>query len=168
MALHNWGEMWHVFPHSWQCLTLLLSGGIRLSLSLNYINFIIMELLWSIMEYGIIFLRIKCPFFSSILDSSVIKTLERHFITLSECLSNALITEKSNLDERNGQLIRGSYFNTWLFPRTKDSVKRTRCIISSINILPEQSDSESQALSHSQVPSLQIPWELQSLLAKQT
>ena len=42
---------------------------------------------------------------SSKLDSPVIKTLERHFFTLSECLSNNLITGESDLDERNGQLI---------------------------------------------------------------
>ena len=52
---------------------------------------------------------ISCPFLLSKLDSPVIKTLERHFFTLSECLSNVLITGESNLDERNGQLIRGSF-----------------------------------------------------------
>ena len=44
----------------------------------------------------------SCPFLSSKLYS-VIKTLERHFFTLSECLSNVLITGESNLDERIGQ-----------------------------------------------------------------
>ena len=43
------------------------------------------------------------------LDSPVIKTLERRFFTLSDCLSNVLITGKSNFDEINGQLIRGSF-----------------------------------------------------------
>ena len=43
------------------------------------------------------------------LDSPVIKTLERRFFTLSHCLSNVLITGKSNFDEINGQLIRGSF-----------------------------------------------------------
>ena len=52
---------------------------------------------------------ISCPFLSSKLDSPVIKTLERHFFTLSECLSNVLITGESNFDERNVQLIRGSF-----------------------------------------------------------
>ena len=50
---------------------------------------------------------ISCPFLSSKLDSTVIKTLERHF--LSECLSNVLIIGESNLGERNGQLIGGSF-----------------------------------------------------------
>ena len=45
----------------------------------------------------------QLPIFSSKLDSLVIKTLE-----LSECLSNVLITGESDLDERNGKLIRGS------------------------------------------------------------
>ena len=36
-------------------------------------------------------------------NSPVIKTLERHFFTLSECLSNVLITRESNFDEINGQ-----------------------------------------------------------------
>ena len=35
-------------------------------------------------------------------------------------------------------------------------------------MLPEQSDSTSQSLSQLQVPSLQMPWELQSLSIKQT
>ena len=44
---------------------------------------------------------ISCPFLLSKLDSPVIKTLERHFFTLS--LSNVLITGASNFDERNVQ-----------------------------------------------------------------
>ena len=52
---------------------------------------------------------ISCPFLSSKLDSPVIKTLERHFFTLSDCLSNVLITRESNMDEKNGQLIGGSF-----------------------------------------------------------
>ena len=48
-------------------------------------------------------------FLSSKLESPVIKTLERHFFTLSECLFNVLITGESNLDERNGQLIGGPF-----------------------------------------------------------
>ena len=43
---------------------------------------------------------ISCPFLSSKLDSSEIKTLEKHFFTLSKCLSNVLTTGESNLDER--------------------------------------------------------------------
>ena len=43
------------------------------------------------------------PFLSSKLDSPVIKTLERHFFTLSKCLSNVLITGESIFDEKNGQ-----------------------------------------------------------------
>ena len=35
-------------------------------------------------------------------------------------------------------------------------------------MLPEQSDFTSQSISHLQVPSLQGPWELQSLSIKQT
>ena len=46
---------------------------------------------------------ISCPFHSSKLDSPVIKTLESHFFTLSECPSNVLSTGESNFDERNGQ-----------------------------------------------------------------
>ena len=42
-------------------------------------------------------------FFSSKLDYPVIKTLERHFFTLSECLFNVLISGESNLDEKKGQ-----------------------------------------------------------------
>ena len=38
--------------------------------------------------------------FSSRLDSPVIKTLETHFFTLSECVSNVLITGESNFDEK--------------------------------------------------------------------
>ena len=34
------------------------------------------------------------------LDSPVIKTLEIHFFTLSECVSNVLITGESNFDEK--------------------------------------------------------------------
>jgi hypothetical protein len=34
-------------------------------------------------------------------DSPVIKTLERHFFTLSECLSNVYITEESNFGKKN-------------------------------------------------------------------
>ena len=41
--------------------------------------------------------------FSPKLDSTLIKTLEKHFFTLSECFSNVLITGESNLDERNGK-----------------------------------------------------------------
>ena len=47
---------------------------------------------------------ISCPLFSSKLDSPVIKTLERH-----ECLTNVLITGKSNFDERNLQLVRVAF-----------------------------------------------------------
>ena len=43
---------------------------------------------------------ISYPFLSSKLDSSEIKTLEKHFFTLSKCLSNVLTTGESNLDER--------------------------------------------------------------------
>ena len=43
------------------------------------------------------------PFLSSKLDSPIIKTLERHFFTLSECLSDVSITGESDFDERNGQ-----------------------------------------------------------------
>ena len=57
--------------------------------------------------------KISWPFFLSKLDSLVIKTLNRPFFTLSECLSNVLITGKSHFDENNGQrnvqLIRGSF-----------------------------------------------------------
>ena len=56
---------------------------------------------------------ISCTFLSSKLVSPVIETLERHFFTLSECLSNVLITGESDFDERYGQhcvqLIRGSF-----------------------------------------------------------
>ena len=47
-------------------------------------------------------------FFHPKLDSPVIKILEKNFI-LSDCLSNVLITWESNLDERNGLLIRDSF-----------------------------------------------------------
>ena len=46
---------------------------------------------------------ISGAFISSKLDSPVIKTLERHFFTLSECLSSVLISGESNFDEKNGQ-----------------------------------------------------------------
>ena len=39
----------------------------------------------------------------------VINTRRDPFFTLSECLSNVLITGEPNLDERNGQMIRGSF-----------------------------------------------------------
>ena len=42
-------------------------------------------------------------FFPSKLDFPVIKTLERHFFKLSECLSYVLITGESNFDEKNVQ-----------------------------------------------------------------
>jgi hypothetical protein len=61
---------------------------------------------------------ISCPFISSKLDSPVIKTLERHFFTLSECLSNILITEESDLDERNGQLIRDISLQKFLLKKS--------------------------------------------------
>ena len=51
---------------------------------------------------------ISLPFLSSKLDPPVIKTLERLFFYI-ECLSNVLITGESNLDDRNGQMIRGSF-----------------------------------------------------------
>ena len=51
----------------------------------------------------------SCPLLSSKLDSPVIKTLERHFFTLSECFSNVLIKGESNFDERNVQ----EMFNSW-------------------------------------------------------
>ena len=33
----------------------------------------------------------------------------KKFFTLSECVSNVLITGESNFDERNAQMIRGSF-----------------------------------------------------------
>ena len=39
--------------------------------------------------------------FSQRLDSTVIKTLETHFFTLSERVSNVLITGESNFDEKS-------------------------------------------------------------------
>ena len=57
-------------------------------------------------------------FLSSKLDSPVIKTLERHFFTLNGCLSNGLISEESNLDERNGQLIRGSFLKKYFLKKS--------------------------------------------------
>ena len=48
-------------------------------------------------------------FFSLKLDSPVIKTLERHFFELSECVSNVLITEESDFDEKSVQLTRVSF-----------------------------------------------------------
>ena len=42
---------------------------------------------------------ISWTFLSSKLDSPGIKILERHFFTLSECLSNVLIPGESNFDE---------------------------------------------------------------------
>ena len=47
--------------------------------------------------------------FSSKLDSPVIKTLETQFLTLSECVSNVLITGESNFDEKSVQLPRVSF-----------------------------------------------------------
>ena len=61
---------------------------------------------------------ISFPFLSSKLDTPVIKTLEKHFFTLSECLSNVLITEESNFDERNAQLIRGSFLKKYLLKKS--------------------------------------------------
>ena len=46
-----------------------------------------------------------CLFFSSNLDSLVIKTMERHFSTLSECPSNILITGGCKSVEKNGHVI---------------------------------------------------------------
>ena len=54
---------------------------------------------------------------AGLLDSPVVKTLERHFFTLSDCLSNVLITGKSNFDERNVQLIRGSFLKKLLLKK---------------------------------------------------
>ena len=57
----------------------------------------------------------SCPlFFSSKLDFPVIKRLERDFFTLSECISNVLITEKSNFDEKSGQLVRVAFIKKLL------------------------------------------------------
>ena len=47
--------------------------------------------------------------FSLKLDSPVIKTLEIPFFTLSECLSNVLITGESNFNEKSVQLPRVSF-----------------------------------------------------------
>ena len=46
---------------------------------------------------------------SSKLDSSVIKTLERLFFTLSECLFNVLIIGEYNLDETVIKVINNSH-----------------------------------------------------------
>ena len=51
----------------------------------------------------------SCPLLSSKLDFLVIKILERHSLNVKKCLSNVLITEESNFDEKNVQLIRGSF-----------------------------------------------------------
>ena len=52
----------------------------------------------------------SCPLLSSKLDSPLIKTWEKgFFFSLSECLSNILITGEPNLDERSEQLNRGAY-----------------------------------------------------------
>ena len=61
---------------------------------------------------------ISCPFLSSKLDSPVIKTLERHSLNVKKCLSNVLITGESNLDKRNGQLIRGSFLKKELLKKS--------------------------------------------------
>ena len=42
-------------------------------------------------------------FFSSKLDSPVIKTLERHSLNVRKCLSNVLIKGESNFDKKYGQ-----------------------------------------------------------------
>ena len=53
---------------------------------------------------------------SSKLDSPVIETLDRiHLFTLSECLSNALITRESNFYERNIQEILSSLNHVEIF-----------------------------------------------------
>ena len=66
---------------------------------------------------------ISCPFLSFKLDSPVIKikTLERHSLRAKKSFSNVLITGESNLDERNGQLIRGSFLNySWIYKGSCD------------------------------------------------
>ena len=53
---------------------------------------------------------ISCTFLSSKLDSPVNQNIgEALTQTKKKSLSNVLITGESNLDERNGQLIRGSF-----------------------------------------------------------
>ena len=47
--------------------------------------------------------------FSLKLDSPVIKTLKRNSLNVKKCPSNILITGKSNFDEKNAQLVRGSF-----------------------------------------------------------
>ena len=60
----------------------------------------------------VIFLRMNL--WSVELDSPAIKTLERHFFTLSECLSNVLISRDSNFDEKNGQeMFNWSEVHSW-------------------------------------------------------
>ena len=51
----------------------------------------------------------SCPLLSSKLDSLVIKTLKRNSLNVKKCPSNVLITGESNFDEKNAQLIRGSF-----------------------------------------------------------
>ena len=68
--------------------------------------------------------------FSSKLDSPVIKTLETHFFTLSECVSNVLITGESNFDEKMSncpefcvtQYFTGIKMRFYPFPTKKDFV----------------------------------------------
>ena len=50
------------------------------------------------------------PLLSYKLDFPVIKMLEKHSLIIKNPLSNVLITGESNLDERNGQLIRDFCF----------------------------------------------------------
>ena len=68
--------------------------------------------------------------FSSKLDSPTIKTLETHFFTLSECVSNVLITGESNFDEKMSnrpefcvtQYFTGIKMRFYPFPTKKDFV----------------------------------------------
>ena len=48
-------------------------------------------------------------FFSSKLDSLVIKTLETQSLNVKKCVSNVMITGKSNFDEKSVQLPRVSF-----------------------------------------------------------
>ena len=59
-------------------------------------------------------MNVSWTFLSSKLDSPVIKTLERHFFTLSGCLSNILIIEESDFDERNGQMPNVSFVRKYV------------------------------------------------------
>ena len=61
----------------------------------------------------------SCPFLLSKIDFPVIKTLVKHSLhSMQKNVSNVLITQESNVDERSGQLIRVAFVKRQLLTKS--------------------------------------------------